>query len=773
MARQTAPVEVNSFIRGLITEASPLTFPENASLDEDNFELLRDGSRRRRLGMDFEEGHQFISTGINTSPAEEVAINTFQWENAGGTPDKTVLVVQIGSSIRFFDLDISPISSGEIHFVEVEDADPSLPFSFTSVDGRLVCATGRAEVTEFIYEDGEVSERDLRLKVRDLWGVSAFFQGNSLREGNNISRRINAIGNAHTYNLRNQSWGTPRTIGDGGSDSSSTDLEDPISAFFQESGLYPSNADTVTQVLYADPADSNNRTGDQFFPKDLRDNPIGNMPAARGHFIIDALDRGSSRLQSVQDNQSRYPQLSFPVGNLPVDRTPGGARCVSEYAGRVWYGGFSGEVIGGDDHSPRMSSYVLYSKLVQDSEDIATCYQEGDPTSKDAPDLLDTDGGYIRIDGAYRIFQMVNVGSGLLVLAQNGVWMISGGSDYGFTANNNKVTKISERGVDSPGSVVVVDNTVIFWADDAIYHIHTNEFGDWVSSNLSQTTIQRFYEEIRPIDKFYCQGQYDSYEGKVRWVYQNRLYQSSETRELVFDVNLGSFYTSTIKVDQPFPKVVSPLLVPPFRLIESYSQVVVNGEPVVVNGLPVEVEERRRGEGSREVAYLIVTSLSPLEFTFGYYRDVGFRDFRSLDGVGVDAEAFLITGWLSGGDFQRYKQVPYIQFYFNRTEDGFEEDETGNWYPTSQSSCLVQAQWNWTNSRNSNMWGRQFEAYRYRRQYLPDGLQDPFDTGDRVIQSKNKLRGKGKVLSLYIKTSPDKDCQLLGWSMLVGVTGNV
>ena len=48
--------EFNTFVGGLVTEASPLTFPENASIDEANFELDRNGSRSRRLGMDYEEG---------------------------------------------------------------------------------------------------------------------------------------------------------------------------------------------------------------------------------------------------------------------------------------------------------------------------------------------------------------------------------------------------------------------------------------------------------------------------------------------------------------------------------------------------------------------------------------------------------------------------------------------------------------------------------------------------------------------------------------------
>lgn len=68
MARQTAKAEVNSFVKGLITEASALTFPENASLDEDNFVLKRDGSRQRRLGMDLEEDYKTVSTSTGPVP---------------------------------------------------------------------------------------------------------------------------------------------------------------------------------------------------------------------------------------------------------------------------------------------------------------------------------------------------------------------------------------------------------------------------------------------------------------------------------------------------------------------------------------------------------------------------------------------------------------------------------------------------------------------------------------------------------------------------------
>ena len=37
-----------TFKNGLNTDASPINFPDEVSLDEENFTLERDGSRRRR-----------------------------------------------------------------------------------------------------------------------------------------------------------------------------------------------------------------------------------------------------------------------------------------------------------------------------------------------------------------------------------------------------------------------------------------------------------------------------------------------------------------------------------------------------------------------------------------------------------------------------------------------------------------------------------------------------------------------------------------------------
>jgi hypothetical protein len=61
VAQEFKQTPVTTFVRGLITEATPLTFPENASVDESNCSLERTGLRARRKGIEFEAGFSLSS----------------------------------------------------------------------------------------------------------------------------------------------------------------------------------------------------------------------------------------------------------------------------------------------------------------------------------------------------------------------------------------------------------------------------------------------------------------------------------------------------------------------------------------------------------------------------------------------------------------------------------------------------------------------------------------------------------------------------------------
>ena len=134
-AKREQRAEINTFIQGLITEASPLNFPPNASSDEENFELNRDGSRHRRLGMDLESLTVLRDTGITTATVENAKFNTFKWVEVSGDPTLEFLAVQQNNRVSLFDLTKENLSAdGFIGNITLSSFPSSTRFSFTSID---------------------------------------------------------------------------------------------------------------------------------------------------------------------------------------------------------------------------------------------------------------------------------------------------------------------------------------------------------------------------------------------------------------------------------------------------------------------------------------------------------------------------------------------------------------------------------------------------------------------------------------------------------------
>lgn len=63
------------------------------------------------------------------------------------------------------------------------------------------------------------------------------------------------------------------------------------------------------------------------------------------------------------------------------------------------------------------------------------------------------------------------------------------------------------------------------------------------------------------------------------------------------------------------------------------------------------------------------------------------------------------------------------------------------------------------------------QYYRLKNPQYPGGgdIQDGF----YVVETKNKVRGSGKVLSIKYSTEPGKHCTIYGWSISMGINGNV
>ena len=767
MPKKSIKAEISTFIKGLITEASPLNFPADASLDEENFELNRDGSRQRRRGFSFEPGFS-LSRTVDYTAEDLIQASpiTFKWLAASGNPDYNILAVQIKNVIYFFDINQETLTTdGYISSLTLTDFPINIQYSLTSVDGFLVIAAGVDTIAIVSYDGTSFTVSYERLEVRDVWGVEVSDDSveydTSFRPSSGTALSPIAIDPFHKYNLQNQSWGISRIDED-------DNVIDPVTlySYFGSPRYYPSNSELVWTGLQFTPASGSTDPREKMFPR-LYSNSFGATTLApKGYFIIDALRRGQSRQSKVSINNSKFPDLDTYTFTPPADLTAGGAKFVQSFAGRIFYAGFKGEVTDGDARSPNMSNFVLFSQLVRNKQDFIKCYQEGDPTSRESSDIVDTDGGFIKLSGVESVIGMVNFGSHLIIIATNGVWAVSGGSDYGFGATNYKSEKISSFGGISNSSIVEDGGRVFFWAEDGIYVIARDQIDGLVVKNITQSTIQSLYQDIPNLSKQNAIGVYDSLNKTIRWIYKTgntRFSAESQTYELIFNTTLEAF--SRNRIYNPTGnngEIVSAFSSIKFSSLEQVEDVSVGSDLVVVGANQVVVPDlfvSSSLQSTRYLALVIVSGITSL--VFGYYRDSQFRDWPQTGSI--DAKAYLFTGSVTGGDSSVCKQVPYLIFHMIRTEDGVDVDGT----PSNKSSCLVRSQWDFANTINSNRWSALFQVYRYRKPLLITGPEDTYDSGFELITTKNKLRGRGKTFSLYLETEPLKDCRIVGWNLTV------
>ena len=771
MPRQNLTAEFKTFVKGIVTEVSPLTFPNNASLDEANFVLNRDGSRDRRLGLDLEQDYEFTDTTATVGD-QGVALNTYRWIDGKGVGEGDILVVQVASSLHFFDASLGSISPNLIQTVSLVNDSEGIPqtverASFTRIGSTLVATFGGNEITTFQYENSAITKAGYRLKIRDFFGVEDIdTDGTDMTVGVGLLRRPTTRTDNHIYNLRNQSWGQKYVSKATGNNA------DPLSSWKGIYSEYPANADIVTRELYPDTA-ATNRTVDRFWETNLHDTDYGLGEPPRGAFIIDFVNRSASRLEEIGKLETEKG-LGFNVTTLPEDTEKASASSVASYSGRVFYSGFKGVLSEYDSKTPDTTSFILFSQLIKSGTEFGKCYQEGDPTSRENPDLLATDGGYVQVEDASNIHTLITTSSGLIAIAQNGVWLIAGGSGYNFSADNYLVKRVSDKGCVSPGSVVKADDTVLYWSEEGIFQLGPNTYGDLVATNITKNTIQKLYDLIPYEQKESVQGVYDPYEAKIRWVYGDYFAASGDITELILDTSLGAFYKNTYPIYESH-SVLMPVLVPPYNITMVSEDVTASGVTVTAGGEDVTIARSVRSTGTRGIRYLVgKQGLSgEFSFTLATLSNPEFLDWYSVDFTGTDASAFLLTGYFSGDDIARKKQIMNLITYFRRSETGFEEDVSGDWIPVNPSSCLISTHWDWTDNVVAGRWSKPIQAYRLKRHYFPADLNDGFDNGEPVVVTKNKMRGRGRVASFRIETEAGKDLQMLGWAMAIGLDGAI
>jgi len=762
MARKRAQLQVNNFAGGLVTEINPLEYPPNVSFSEDNMVINRDNSRQRRKGYDLEGSFVLIDTGLAFAGQPSLqGSSQFEWTNAGGDPNKSLMVVQVGNHLAVYDLDTTPLSSAQLYSTTFDSSLYSNSFSYAVVDGLLVFVTGAKDVQTLEYSSAgsTISASTSNLRVRDLFGVEATVSSVVITSAQETATRPATTVDGHTYNLRNQTFAIPRYNG------ATETRTDPITAFTgsakNSAGLFPSNSDNVLLAYFADANDSDDRLTERYFPDTALANPPGSARAPTGYFIIDALERGVSRKSEMDALHVRETALGNTITSLPVDTTPNGAACIVEYAGRVWYGGFSGEVSGSDSRSPFLSSYVMFSQLITDRTGLTECYQQADPTSPVDSELVDTDGGFIRIDGAYGIKAMRNLGESLIVYASNGIWAVEGGDAGGFTATNYRVTKINDKGCEGANSVIVTGSTSVYWGKEDIHAISRNEVGEWGTDNTSFDRIKTLYDAIPPLSKQMVSGHFDETNGTAHWVYPDDTVDGVASRELTLTLKQLAFAPNSIPtVGLTHPRILTLAGSPDLGITTTSLVVTVGGVTVTDNAVTVTVATDEITPRVKEIYYVVEPAdTDTIQYTFALRGAAGFYDW-STDGAGgpVDSPAHLLTGSLTGGQARENKNANYLTLFFNKTEL---VDLSG--VDLFESSCILNSQWNWTVGSQSGVWSSPRQAYRSAIPRLGSTI-DPVDNGESMVITRNKIRGSGHSVAFRMESEPGKGMHIFGWA---------
>lgn len=401
--------------------------------------------------------------------------------------------------------------------------------------------------------------------------------------------------------------------------------------------------------------------------------------------------------------------------------------CVAHASGRLFFG----------------VNNTVYFTQVMEGESIAPlakCYQANDPTSENISDLLATDGGSIQINDANNIIKIQKYGNGVLVLADNGVWYIAG-PDTGFTATNFSLRGICRTGCLSAESVVQVESSVYYWSDEGIYMIEDNQFGIPEETNITENTIQTYYNTIPKISKQKCNGVYNRIKKQIEWFYSDDTqtgsteYKYAKDRSLLYDIRSQGFFPQTYLSD----------------LSETTGQFLVSG---------VSTSDTTE---DNNVWYITIVTGAP-STTQTYSIDFSTKTDTDFEDWSTDyTTAYIETGYEVLAKPSHIKTAPYATFHFVATEENWITDGGDGLILDKQSSCKMRPKWDWNDTITNGRWGPEQEIYRYRRQYTP-AAAGAFDSSQTVLTTKNKILGRGKALSFRLEQTQGKDMQLLGWT---------
>jgi len=719
---------VNTFVKGLITESGELTFPENASTDELNCELFRDGSRRRRKSLKVEESG---SNSTFTIPSGAL-VNFGEWKNVGNDADKTYLVTQVNGVLYFYGKNAAPYSGEEVtgsinlasYQVSGESAS-SYKCQFVSVLGFLVVVSPAINPIHIEESAGTFTVTEFPCYVRDFkWLGDRSEYTDEIASG--------SVSPERQYDTLNSGWPSITFVPTVTTWTNASSTDDQLGTFIAGETAYP----PLTHPWF-----SGKNSSGIFSTVEWKKVFSGSSIIGNGHFIYDLWEKDRTGVSGVS--------------GLDTITEPTRFSCTEVFFERVFFSGLD---------SKDNSGKVFFSKILQEIDEIGHFFQKNDPTAEDISDLLDDDGGVINIPDAVDIKKLYAFRNSIFVFAENGVWQITG-VDNAFKSTAYSITKVTDVGILTAKSFTAAEGVPFWWGRHGIHSLAFDEYGNASERNVSISTIQTLWNNIDTTAKEAVQAEYDKVNKKIIWLYPSD--DSGETTKknelLILDVTLQAFYPWSVAdetgstdyiVGMQFYSGLGTQNVSFDVLTTAGDDVVTSAGDDVISTQPTPLSGT-----SISVAFMVRNS-SDQTMTMAFFNGTDFLDWGS-----ADYTSYAETGYDFIGDLLLKKTAPYITTYLRETETGWVGTEETGYDPVGESSLLISTYWDFKKNPSST------PQQAYRRQQL--SLIDPteFTSLESVVTSRLKCRGRGRSLRIRLESETGKDFIYLGHSLLVDVAG--
>ena len=792
--------------QGLNTEINELNFPDGFTVDEANYELLVDGSRRRRKGLANESGVG-AAKSVDTFVAGDF-VQSYLWTDVGGDPDLNLVCYRQGNNIYFavadetisggwYTGDGSSIDLGNYVTTGATTANTEeIAVSFSHGRGTLF-VSGPYIKTIFVTFDSATSRfasEEVGIRIRDY---------GDQEDGTNLSTEPTSLTDPHNYNLRNRGWtNTDR-------DQFHTDL----SKYPARNSLWWKGFKRTygTSVAEADGQKSWDSTK-------LDNEAFGGSSAPRGSMFLNVYDTSfgveTSGVVAVDISTWTYIDNG---GNWTVTLTTSGVHGYGvgdefTISGHQMYG-YSDILLGTEQYdwlktfdgtwtavtgTTGSTLIFTYTPMTYDVDgwfdQFLSLGQVGAARVRPSG-TVHTDAPRANCFFAGRLFTagMYNTEFADSVFFSQ---IADGPEKYGrcyqdadpTDENFNALTSADGGHIIIPGmsgvqEMIQVRNSLLVFANEGVWEVSGGSRGVFTADGYS----------VRKITSAGCSsptgvlGIEDSavYTGPSGiYVVSPNQYTGQLEAQSSTEQTIQTLWNQIPDVEQQKVQAAydSSLRRAYFMYGNNGTQIGIDTmlifdaragawfkytfdtptNNVLLTGFAIpNADDTSENKKMKFIYEASTTTVQVADFA-----QTTFDDWDGTNGP----LPYMVLGHDNIGDWQRRRQAPMITVFSKKTETGYTAAGNG-WDPVNESSTLMTAYWDFTDDAVTNKIGSQNEVYRHVRQFVPSGTGDT--DGYPLVITRNKVRGRGRSLQLRFDGATDKDSHILGFTTNYKVTRKV